>query len=128
MRYSPKYFKPAEFGRCTPSCAVEDMDSDFLELLDKARKLACVPFVLNSAYRSKEYEQSRGRNGSSSHCKGLAVDISCKSSYMRFKVLSALFQVGFRRIGVYPTFIHVDNDDDKISAVWLDDKYVCADF
>lgn len=118
--YEPVYFKEVEFTRCTPSCKLSDLDERFLRKLDKARKLAGVPFILNSAYRSKAYEQSMGRKGTSSHCKGLAVDLSCKDSFNREKILESLFKVGFRRIGVYPTFIHVDLDDDKVSAVWLD--------
>ena len=33
-----KYFKPEEFERCNPSCSIEDMDQDFLDLLDDVRE------------------------------------------------------------------------------------------
>lgn len=86
--------------------------------LDDARNLCSYPFVLNSAFRSKEYEIQHGRTGTSSHCNGLAVDISCLTSICRLKMVIALLAVGFRRIGIYPTFIHVDNDSTKNKSMW----------
>lgn len=124
--YKPRYFKESEFTRCTPPCKLSDMDEAFMYKLDEARDLSDFPFILNSAYRSKAYELSKGRKGTSSHCLGLAVDIACSSSFVRQSILSALIRVGFRRIGIYPSFIHVDADDDKLSAVWLDDSFICG--
>jgi zinc D-Ala-D-Ala carboxypeptidase len=103
-----KYFKEIE----------ENMNVDFLSLLDEARELAGIPFNINSAYRSPEHPLSI-KNPSSSHIKGLAVDISINSSRQRFIVLNALISVGFNRIGIAETFIHVDNDTDKSNnVVW----------
>lgn len=86
--------------------------------LDDARSICSYKFVLNSAYRSPEYERQQGRTGTSSHCKGLAVDISCLTSQCRLKMLLALLAVGFRRIGIYPTFLHVDSDTSKPASIW----------
>lgn len=120
------FFKPSEFTKCNPPCLISDMDSDFLESLDEARRLAEVPFKLNSAYRSVDYEKSRGRSGTSSHCKGLAVDISCNSPILRERIVNGLVRAGFHRIGIYPRFIHVDADDDlndrdngKPRSIWI---------
>lgn len=117
--YAPRFFKESEFRKCKPACEISDMNEEFLRKLDEARTLARTPFILNSAYRSMDYEKSKGRSGTSSHCKGVAVDLSCKSSHVRMRIVSALISVGFRRIGVYPTFIHVDMDEDKITTMWL---------
>ena len=54
-----KYFKPEEFERCNPSCSIEDMDQDFLNLLDDLREKAGIPLVLNCAYRSKEHDKPK---------------------------------------------------------------------
>ena len=35
---------------------LDDMDKDFLELLDKLREQAGIPLILNCAYRSKEWD------------------------------------------------------------------------
>ena len=101
-----KYFKEVEYK----------MDVDFLIKLDKAREFAKVPFVINSAYRSPEHPESI-KNPTSSHIKGLAVDIKATDSRTRYKVLNALIHVGFNRIGIADTFIHVDDDKDKSQQV-----------
>lgn len=113
-----RYFKELEFKNAKPSCSLDDMSEEFMLKLDEARSICCVPFVINSAYRSPEYEKQHGRSGSSSHCKGLAVDISCTDSVSRLKMLLALLAVGFRRIGIYPTFLHVDSDISKPVSIW----------
>ena len=75
-----------------------------------------MPFVINSAYRSPDHPESI-KNPSSSHIKGLAVDIRTSDSRARYKVLNALMHVGFNRIGIADTFIHVDDDYEKSSNV-----------
>lgn len=114
-----RYFKPEEFEKATPACSIDDMDEAFLLKLDDARSICSVPFVINSAYRTPEYEREHDRPGTSSHCKGLAVDLRCTSAGNRLKMLLALMAVGFRRIGLYSTFIHVDMDVSKKSSIWL---------
>ena len=106
-----KYFSPAEFRRCTPSCTIEQMDPAFLDQLDRFREFVGIPLALSCAYRSRRWELSRGRTGSSAHTKGKAVDIVCNASATRWKIVSAAIAFGFRRIGIGKTFIHLDNDD-----------------
>ena len=104
-----KYFKKIE----------NNMNMDFLAKLDEAREYSNIPFIINSAYRSPEHPLSI-KNPSSSHIKGLAVDISAKDSRTRGLILDALRAVGFNRIGISDTFIHVDSDLDKSQNVtWL---------
>ena len=103
-----KYFKNIE----------DNMNKDFLAKLDEAREYANIPFIINSAYRGPEHPESI-KNPSSSHIKGLAVDINAKDSRTRFLILDALLSVGFNRIGISETFIHVDSDFDKSqSVIW----------
>ena len=104
-----KYFKEIE----------KNMDINFLAKLDKAREYADLPFIINSAYRSPEHNAKVGGKPGSSHIKGLAVDISAKDSRTRFLILDALFAVGFTRIGIADSFIHVDSDIDKSqNVIW----------
>lgn len=114
-----RYFKPVEFEKATPACSIDQMDEAFLLKLDDARALCSVPFVITSAYRSPEYERTKSRPGTSSHCKGLAVDLRCSTASDRLKILVCLIAVGFRRIGLYNGFIHVDMDTSKRSSLWL---------
>lgn len=104
-----KYFKNIE----------ENMDANFLCKLDEAREYAGIPFIINSAYRSVADNERVGGKKNSSHLKGLAVDIKTTDSRTRFLILDALFMVGFTRIGIADTFIHVDLDSDKSqNVVW----------
>jgi len=96
---------------------LDKMDADFLTALDEARELAGIPFKINSAYRTPEHNAKIGGKPNSSHLKGLAVDISVTNSRQRFIVLNALISVGFNRIGIADTFIHVDLDRDKSQQV-----------
>ena len=102
-----KYFKEIEYN----------MNEDFLAKLDKARELANIPFIINSAYRSPEQNARVGGKPNSSHLRGLAVDIRANDSSTRYIVLNALIKVGFNRIGIASSFIHVDDDKEKANNV-----------
>ena len=97
----------------------EKMDSCFLEMLDKARDYAGIAFSINSGYRTKAHNLKVGGVNSSSHTRGLAVDIACNESRARFIIVSALKDAGFTRIGISNSFIHVDSDSDKAqNVIW----------
>lgn len=115
-----KYFSPSEFKKCVPSCSIEDMDGGFLALLDKVREKAGIPLVLNCAYRSREWDKSKGRSGNSAHTRGKAVDIRCNTSANRYKIVKAALECGICRIGVGATFIHLDNDTSLPQGVIFD--------
>jgi len=105
-----KYFKEIDDG---------NMNLLFLAKLDLAREYAGIPFKINSAFRTPEHNAKIGGKPNSSHLRGLAVDISISDSRTRYIVLEALIHVGFDRIGIADTFIHVDDDKYKSSnVVW----------
>lgn len=109
-------------GTAVPPCECKDMDAAFLDKLLLAQKAYGKKFRINSAFRSIVHEKSNGRNGLSSHCKGLAVDISAVSHSERLFIVAALIIMGFRRIGISRTFIHVDDDTSKAPSLWLYDR------
>ncbi len=84
-------------------------------MLDAARKIAGVPFRINSGYRCEKHNREIGGSPTSSHMKGLAADISATDHALRFRIVYGLLQAGFRRIVIYrdKQFIHVDIDPDK---------------
>ena len=95
-----------------------NMDTEFLFMLDKARGMAGVPFKINSGYRTKAHHEKLAKQGfptakNSAHLAGYAADIHCTDSAKRFLIIDALITVGFNRIGIAKTFIHVDNDPGK---------------
>lgn len=96
------------------------MSVEFLEMLDDARDIAGIPFIINSGYRTVAHNEFVNGKPSSSHMKGYAVDLKVSDSRSRFLILSALEAVGFSRMGIGKTFIHVDNDYNKDQEVtWL---------
>lgn len=111
------YFAEEEFRKCVPACLKSQMDTNFLKRLNRARRSAGLPFVLTSAYRSEEWDKSKGRTGNSYHCKGRAVDIRCLDSNSRAVIVKSLIDAGFNGIGISYTFIHVD--DRQIKTLWL---------
>ena len=114
-----KYFKWSEFD-CNSGKAkgIDNMNFEFVTLLDKAREIAGIPFKVNSGFRTPEYNIELAKRGfkvakNSPHMKGMAADISTTTSRQRYKVMSALMEVGFKRIGIGEGFIHCDNDGSK---------------
>lgn len=103
-----QYFQEKEFQAATPPCSLDDMDEKFMADLDRARRFAQVPFVINSAYRSKGYELFKGRTGNSWHTEGKAADIRCTDSVQRGRIIAACMAVGLHGFGIYKSFVHVD--------------------
>lgn len=106
-----KYFIESEFNKCIPSCSMEDMDDEFLLLLDELRNKCGFPLVISCAYRSKEWDLKKGRSGNSAHTKGKAVDIIYNSSSTAYAIVKNAMELGIKRIGIGKNFIHIDNDD-----------------
>lgn len=105
-----KYFKEPEFKRCVPSCSLQDMNQQFMTALDALRAQAGIPLVLNCAYRSVQWDKSKGRSGNSAHTRGKAADIRCNASATRWKIVRAALALGFKRIGIGKDYVHVDMD------------------
>lgn len=102
-------------------CGEGLLDGDFLLLLNCARHIAGIPFIITSACRCIPHNIKSGGVANSSHIirkgVGLAVDIKCKTGASRFKIMKALLAVGLSRIGVANGFIHVDMDSAKSQEV-----------
>lgn len=115
-----KYFNNKEFENCIPPCSLQNMKQTTMSKLDTAREIAGIPFVLTCAFRSSEWDKSKGRSGTGAHTLGQAVDIRCNSDRNRLIIVEALIKAGFNRIGIAKTFIHAD-DSKKHSqeVIWL---------
>ena len=88
------------------------MEDELLDKLFEARRLANVPFIINSAFRCVAHNTAVGGKPDSAHLRGYAVDIRYANSNQKFEMIAALIKVGFTRIGdnVTHSFIHVDCD------------------
>jgi len=100
-----KYFSEKEIVGLKPK---------LVEMLDKARGIAGIPFKITSGYRTTEHNAQVGGVSDSSHTTGLAVDLLIKDGVSGGKILLALVQAGFTRFGFYKDgHIHVDIDNTK---------------
>ena len=111
-----EHFDRKEFG----FAGDVEPDERLVRRLDDARAVAGIPFFINSGIRSEEDNERVGGADDSAHLTGHAVDIRVSTSRQRQLILSALIAVGFRRIGIGQSFIHVDTDRTKPQDVcWL---------
>ena len=114
-----KYFNYEEFDSPDIQGSGQLMDKKILSMLDEVREMYGKPISINSGYRTIRHNAKVGGKSQSSHLKGLAVDIACSTSRDRYNLLEALKSVGFNRIGIAKSFIHVDLDFDKTqNVIW----------
>lgn len=99
---------------------VEGLNEEFCALLDRARHVADVPFVITSGLRSPEKNNSViGAVPDSAHLKGLAVDLRVSNSQEVSRIVQGCIAMGIERIGIYvdknmqPVHLHVDVDPEK---------------
>ena len=132
FRGKTENFNESEFY-CKCGCGAYNVKQSLVERLQYARKIAGVPFVINSGTRCIAHNAAVGGKPGSHHLEGLAVDI-CADPEVLIKyigsqsrntiyrhvyltqpeifglLLPALLEARFKRIGVYfdAKFIHVD--------------------
>lgn len=107
------YFSRKELEcKCCGVCLISD---DLLGRLNFARETSGIPFIITSGYRCQKHNDAIGGVPTSAHTKGQAVDIAFKNSNQCFKIVRALYDAGFRRIGINfaKSFIHCDVDGSK---------------
>ena len=112
-----KYFNYEEFDSPDIQGSGQLMSNEIISMLDVVRKKYGKAIDINSGFRTPKHNAEVGGKVTSSHLKGLAVDISCTNSTDRFKLEGILREVGFTRIGMGSTFIHVDIDKEKTQKV-----------
>ena len=123
------YFTPSELSckceKCTPYGEL-GVSFKLVEKLEQLRKLYKLPIKINSGFRCKDHPLTISRpesKGISSHAKGLAADISAKTSRERYALVQLIMKHDlFSRIGVSGKdgFIHVDIDRDKSDQlIWV---------
>lgn len=108
-----KYFNYSEFDSPDlPGSGKKFMSKKFIETLDKIREEVGVPFIINSGYRTPEYNARPDVGGvpNSAHIRGRAADIRTPSGYKQKEIAKAAVKHGITRIGFGTNFIHLDND------------------
>ena len=77
---SLKYFSSKEFDSPDLEGSGINMSGELVLMLDEMSEDAGFPFKITSGYRTESHNKKVGGVSSSSHTKGLAVDISCSNS------------------------------------------------
>ncbi len=113
--FSPygKFFTREELA-CKCGCGME-MEWSTVRKLNKARKIAELPFVVTSGCKCLRLNKAIGGSPTSSHKLGIAVDLAAMNSKSRYIIVAALMQAGFLRIGIdfKRNFIHADGGMNK---------------
>lgn len=98
-------------------CLRNEIDHAIVSMCNKIFEITGRYYKINSGYRCSVHNKAVGGSNTSSHLKGWAVDLETENSVTRFLLLKALFQLNITRIGIYPTFIHIDIDKTKDQGV-----------
>lgn len=107
-----KYFKKKDFD-CKCGCGLNNINQELVDNLNTLRELLKEPIIINSACRCLKHNKNIGSSDTSTHLKGLAVDISAKNSNYRYKLLKVILFFGIKRVGIEKDFIHIDIDKEK---------------
>lgn len=77
------------------------LKDELWRVLDKARKLANIPFIITSGYRTVAENTAIGGKPNSAHLKGFAADLLCTDNFKRTKMISGILNCGV------PVFLEV---------------------
>jgi peptidase M15-like protein len=114
------HFKAVEFDSPDQPGSGFKMNLAFVHKLDKLREAVKMPLIIHSGYRTEKHNDTVGGVDSSAHTSGHAADIAALSSGNRFTIVEAAMRLGFRRIGIGASFVHIDDDPIKPQdVVWL---------
>lgn len=102
-----EHFSLSEF-RCKCGCGQVIVVPALIELLEYVREFSGFPIIITSGYRCPDHNAAVGGEPSSAHLTGEAADIAVHSDTERFAYLEAMFLYGIRRLGVYPSWLHLD--------------------
>lgn len=99
-------FKKSEFD-CKHT-GLNEMKPEFMELLQTLRTMYGKPMIITSGYRHPTHPvESRKGHTTGEHTRGTCCDIACTTGTDRYQIIRLALQLGFTRIGIAKTFIHL---------------------
>lgn len=96
------------------------VDPHSMDCLQLFRDAVGVPVVINSGYRSEAHNKAVGGAKNSQHRLGKAFDIRITDVLPRETIHRAAKSAGFKGIGDYNTFVHIDTRE--APAYWDERK------
>lgn len=114
-------FSDHEFA-CRCGCGESNLAPVTILMLQEMRDGYGRSITPNSVTRCIAHNKAEGGRDNSAHLTGVngfsyAVDIPYTNARELWKLVRLAIKAGFTRIGVYKTFIHVDNAPDKTAMV-----------
>jgi zinc D-Ala-D-Ala carboxypeptidase len=105
---------------CKCGCGKNEIDPRVVTLHQAIEEECMVEIGVNSGFRCQKHNKAVGGEPASSHLRGLAADLSAKTSRERYGIIRAALHHGVSRIGIGKGFVHVDIDRSKDQrVVWL---------
>ena len=101
-----KNFTLSEFA-CNDGSKEITIDYELIDKLQQLRDMLGKPIKVTSGYRTVAYNKKCGGIATSNHLIGKAADIKV-SGMTPLELAKVADKIGFKGIGVYPTFTHVD--------------------
>lgn len=101
-----RYFKLSEFD-CKHT-GRNEMQPEFLELIDKLRGACGFPFVITSGYRDPSHPIEAAKSKPGTHAQGIAADIKVSDWAQAYILMREAFRLGFTGIALGNGFVHVD--------------------
>jgi len=110
-------FKVREF--ICPCCQEEGITDELVIHLQLVHDILPIHriMIITSGFRCEKHNKEIGGVENSAHLKGIAADVRYDDSSHKFMLIEAFLKVGFKRIGIYDSFIHVDLDTSKPQKV-----------
>ena len=101
-----------------PCCNMGGLQPATLAIVQKLDQLM-QGIIVTSGFRCERHNEQVGGSKTSSHRKGLAVDLRCRTPEERWNLLTNLLFLAVSRIGIGDGFIHFDIDETKLQdVVW----------
>lgn len=89
------------------------VDPHSMDCLQDMRNYIAKPLIINSAYRSHEYNKKVGGAPQSQHLHGKAFDIRITDKVSREDIHKFAKMAGFKGFGDYNTFVHIDTGNTR---------------
>ncbi len=122
--FTIKEFREALFCLSSEKITQVPIPQNLLYAMDYLRQQFGKPIIINSHFRTLEYEKTQGRSGHSQHKIGKAVDLSghglvdflANAVKNKTEVYKQLRKMGINAIGLYDNFVHIDVRDAKLTG------------
>lgn len=100
-----KYFKIEDFD-CQET-GENEMQEDFIHVLDQLREACGFPFYITSGFRSKNHSAEKRKAEPGTHSQGIAADVAVQGGAQRRAIVAHALAMGMS-VGVAKGFVHVD--------------------